>query len=145
VVNAGGSCCCSCCAKTDANVDQQQEQGSSSSSSSSTCSCNQHASQLPYWGCSCCGCNTLVVCSEAPDNFQAPAAAAAAAAPLLDVLARDVLLHCSSCGARRAFWFLSGLKMFQHRATYSSAGGCWRRSFGDSAFCASKAASCNAL
>lgn len=43
--------------------------------------------------------------------------------PLLDAMAHDVLLCCSSCGAHQVCCFLTGLALFQHRATYSSAGG----------------------
>jgi hypothetical protein len=78
---------------------------------------------LPPHACGC-GSSNLLVCSQAGDQAAA-AAAAAAAAPLLDVLARDVVLRCSSCGARYGCCFLSGLRMFQHRTTYSSAGGPW--------------------
>jgi hypothetical protein len=43
--------------------------------------------------------------------------------PLLDAMASDVQLCCSSCGAKHVCCFLSGLKLFKQRATYSSAGG----------------------
>jgi hypothetical protein len=42
--------------------------------------------------------------------------------PLLDVMANDVLLCCRSCGVHQACYFRTGLQLFQHTATYSSAG-----------------------
>jgi hypothetical protein len=41
---------------------------------------------------------------------------------LLDILVDDVTVVCVGCGAQRQLWCLTGLKLFKHRLTYSSAG-----------------------
>eukprot|EP00879_Flechtneria_rotunda_P013363 GHRR01013953.1.p1 GENE.GHRR01013953.1~~GHRR01013953.1.p1 ORF type:complete len:551 (+),score=223.72 GHRR01013953.1:242-1894(+) len=43
--------------------------------------------------------------------------------PLLDYMVQDVELQCTCCGANHCCCFLTGLGLFEHRATYSTAGG----------------------
>jgi hypothetical protein len=52
----------------------------------------------------------------------ARAEAVAGSVHFLDALCRDVLVTCQRCGACCAVCFLSGLRAFRNRLTYSSAG-----------------------